>query len=34
MTWGKAIVVGIVAGVGFAVGGKLVDAAWRRVFGT
>jgi hypothetical protein len=30
MTWGKAIVAGLLAGIGYAVADHLVDVAWNR----
>lgn len=34
MTLGKALLVGVVAGVAYALGSKLVDVAWTKVFPT
>jgi hypothetical protein len=32
VTLGKALLVGIVAGVAYALGEKIVDVAWTKVF--
>lgn len=33
MTWGKVLAAGLSAGIAYALGEKLVDVAWKRIFG-
>jgi hypothetical protein len=33
VTWGKAIVAGLLAGIGYALADHLVDVAWARYVG-
>jgi hypothetical protein len=33
VSWGKVLAAGLVAGIAYALGEKIVDVAWRRAFG-